>query len=136
MRLINKILFFTFLMLISSCEEYISDCDDCVEILPAQALLSIRVNNSSSSQSSYYVTVYRGKIEDNIIVDERETRWTYSIYVDINQEYSAVSTVILDNIEYTAVSSTTVKVIVTDDYCNKICYIITDNEIDLRLKYY
>ena len=110
-------------MIISSCEEYISDCDDCVEILPAQALLSLRVKNHSSSQSSYYVTVYRGKIEDNIIVDERETRWTYSIYVDINQEYSAVSTVILDNIEYTAVSSTTVKVIVTDDYCNKTCLI-------------
>lgn len=123
-------------MLSSSCEEYISNCDDCVEIMPSSALLSVKVNNSSGEQPSYNVTVYRGKIEDNIIIEERVTRWTFSFYVDINQEYSAVSTCFKNDVEYTAISSTTVRLKVTDEYCEKTCYIITDDEIDLRIKYY
>ena len=136
MRRIFKITGFISLILAFSCEKLeIYDCSNCLDSIPAEPTLYIKLRSALGNEPSYHVRVYKGKIEDNILIDERVTCCDFNIYGLINQEYSAIATQFADGIKYNIVSGTTIKVVSQDDFCEDVCYIVTDNEIDLRKKY-
>lgn len=131
-----KILAFISLLLVFSCEKLkIYDCNNCLDSIPYEVRLNIRLITLIGDDPSYLVRVYKGKIEDNILIDERTTRNEFHIFGFINQEYSAIATQVYNGIEYNIVSGTTIKVVSQDDYCEDVCYIVTDNEIDLRKRF-
>ncbi len=125
------------LLLIFSCEKMkIYNCDNCLDEMPYEVKLKIRlIPIFSFSEEGYYVRVYKGKIEDNILIDERTAWKEFDIYGLVNQEYSAISTQTVDGIEYNIVSSTTIKVESRDDYCEEVCYIVINDNIDLRKRF-
>lgn len=137
MKNLLKILLFALLTVTISCEEMgIYNCNDCLETEPNEAYIEINLTPVLGDESYYQVRVYKGKIEDNILIDESRTGSSYQILGRINQEYSAIATRILDGVEYNAVNGTIPKVTSKDDYCETVCFIVTDDVIDLRIRYY
>lgn len=101
--------------------------------MPYEVKLKIRL--IPIYDEGYYVRVYKGKIEDNILIDERNAWEGFYVNALVNQEYSAIATQISDNKEYNIVSSTTIKIESREDYCEEVCYIVTYDNIDLRIRY-
>jgi hypothetical protein len=103
--------------------------------MPGEVKLNIRLNAAIGDEPGYHIRIYKGKIEDNILIDERISWSDFHIYGFVNQEYSAIATQVVNGVEFNIVSSTTPKVVSQDDYCEEVCYIITNNNIDLRKRY-
>jgi len=136
MRTILKIFALALLTISISCEDLgIYDCDDCLDYEPYDTDIEIRLTPVIGQGESYHVKVYKGRIEDNILIDERYAWDSYEIYGKISQEYSAIATCIRNGVQYNAVNGTIPRVISKDDFCESVCFIVKDEEIDLRLRY-
>lgn len=124
-------------MLTFSCEKFkIYDCSNCLDEMPYEVKLTIRLKPVFTiDEEGYNVSVYKGKVDDKILIDERRAREDFFVYGLVNQEYSAIAWQIVDGVKYNIVSGTTIKVVSQDDFCEDECYIVTDNEIDLRKKF-
>ncbi len=103
--------------------------------MPYEVSITIRLTPLPPDVPDYQVRIYKGKIDDNILLDEFTAWEEFNIYGLVNQEYSAIATQIIDGQEYNIVGSTTIKVESQDDYCEEVCYIVTNDNIDLRRKY-
>jgi len=137
---ITKIL--TVLLLFSSCfltaceELYIVDCDECELIEPSTCTLKIELDNTWSSGILYDVTIYRGTLEDGVVIYNVKTYTTVYYQVPLNSEYTVTSSIQKSGNEYIAVDSTRPRVKVIEDACEDKCYWVVDNNLDLKIKYY
>ena len=132
-----EILILLFLSMFSSCDEMvIYDCNDCVTTEPTSCDLTILTDKSSSPYLQYHVDIYQGRIEDGILIDSFSTFVSTSITVNLNLEYTGVSTIEISGNTYRSINSVTPRAKELVDYCAEPCYVIEDNVLDLRLKYY
>ena len=110
------------------------NCSDCKFNEPDSADIKMLFTINSENPRVPLV-VYRGKVEDSLVdwVDTTHSETLY-LYVKTGQYYSVVA-------KYKAGAKTIYavdgdKIIVQNeaDYCNETCYIVTNNELDIRLK--
>jgi hypothetical protein len=121
---------------ILSCDKIIIvNCDNCVENEPANAELHLKLEPESYNDVT--VSVYRGPIDDNILIDSFVTSSTdYTYTVDLNTKYTFAA-------EYILISGKTVVVINTawprvkyeKEQCENNCYYTYDTTVNLKIKY-
>ena len=132
-----KITFIPLLLImfcLTACEDlYIVNCDDCELIEPTTCELNI---NLRADGTVHYITIYKGKIEDGLILFTTSRTSSFNYTVGLNSEYTVTAKVIRDNAVYTAVDATRPRVDVITDECEDTCYWIVHNNINLRFKYY
>ncbi len=132
-----KILLLLFLLIQSSCEDtIIYDCEDCNEKEPYDCELSIKLS-SFSATDYYHLTIYQGKIEDDIVIyDGVERLESIKIRVPLNAEYSVKAVYTKGERLFISINSIFPKVEYREDYCDVPCYFIKDYKVDMRIKYY
>ncbi|HCC70971.1 MAG TPA: hypothetical protein DEQ09_07470 [Bacteroidales bacterium] len=119
---------------LSACEDlYIVDCDNCLLIEPTTCLLNIEL---PSDRNLYDVTIYRGKLEDGLVLYEVSTYSPFVYEVGLNSEYTVTATVIINGKQYTAVDSTRPRVDVITDECDELCYWVVHKTVNLKIKYF
>ena len=119
----------------SSCDIFPNvNCDDCYSNKPDSA--EIKMSFSINSENPIVpLVVYKGKVED------RKVEWidttnkeTFYLYVKIDQYYSVVATYKSGARTIYAVDGDKITTRYVTDACKEDCYIITHNELDVRLK--
>ena len=121
---------------LTACEDlYIVDCSECELTEPTTCNLHIKLGQPISGRS-YDVTIYRGKIEDGIVIGNISSSTSFYHRVSLNSEYTVTATIVINGKEYTAVDSTRPKVDVITDSCDETCYYVVNRTINLKIKYY
>ncbi len=137
---ITKILILSLLLsfcFLTACEEiYIVDCDKCELIEPITCTLRIELGAVLGSNSLYDVTIYRGKIEDGVVIYNVTSHTSLNYTVGFNSEYTVTASVVINGKEYIAVDATRPKVDVITDACEETCYWVVNNTVNLKIKYY
>ena len=135
-----KILILPFLMsfcLLTSCEDlYMVDCSECTFTEPTSCLLRIELGETYNRGVPYEITIYRGTIEDGIVIFNQNIYTNFTYTVSINSEYTVTASVEENGKEYVAVDATTPRTRRIEDVCEETCYIVVDNTVDLEIKYY
>jgi hypothetical protein len=137
----NKVIrniIFPFLVLLFSCDKpgLFTSCKDCLTQEPVDAIIDAKID--PFTETNYYpeINVYEGNIEDGLLRNTYSAdRSTVSISVPINKKYTITATYYREGICYIAVDSATPRVKSESDKCDKPCYIVYDNKVDLRIKY-
>lgn len=121
---------------ITACEEIeLIDCSKCELIEPTTCNLQIELGEVLGG-SPYDVTIYRGTIEDGVVIYNTSINSSFYYTVSLNSEYTVTATVVINGKEYTAVDSTRPRVDVITDKCEETCYYVVDRTVNLKLKYY
>lgn len=138
MKIGLKILLLLFLLMQSSCEDtIIYDCEDCNEEEPSDCDLSIKLSTVYSATDTYRLTIYLGKVEDDMVIyDQVERLQSFKIRVPLNSEYTVKVVYKKDEKFYISINSIFPRVEYLEDYCEVPCYIIKDDKVDMRIKYY
>ena len=132
---IFRIILITSILFISGCEElYIVDCSECDVNEPTDCLLQIKLQVINGA-SAYDVTIYRGKIEDGVVVYNIGTASSFSYRVGLNSEYTVTATTVINGKVYTAIDSTRPKVKEITDACDDVCYWVINKSVNLKFKY-
>jgi hypothetical protein len=139
MKWIYRYLIFIFLIIAFSCDKLKQNvnCDDCTSAEPSETNLQITLDDKTEISNSTVVQVYEGLLEDNIL------HGTYyangpdlRVTVFINKKYTITASYkYRDGSRYVTVNSATPRVKYVPDQCQDPCYILYDNNVDLRLKY-
>ncbi|MEE4215016.1 MAG: hypothetical protein V2I34_08095 [Bacteroidales bacterium] len=139
---ITKIVILPFIVsmcLLTSCEDlYMVDCNECTYIEPKTCLLRIELGNEFNNPEPYEVTIYRGTLEDGVVVFNEiiYNVFSFNYSVSINTEYTVTASVEKNGTEYVAVDATTPRTRRIEDVCEETCYLVVDNSVDLEFKYY
>jgi hypothetical protein len=126
------------MVLLFSCDKpglFIS-CKDCSEEEPIQTQIDAKID--PFSVTNYYpdIKIYEGNIEDGLLIDTFTADTSpVSVAVHINKKYTITATYYRNGNYYTAVDSATPRVQLENNKCDKPCYIVYDNKVDLRIKY-
>ena len=121
---------------LTACEDlYIVDCSECELTEPTTCNLHIKLGQRINGRP-YEVIIYRGTIEDGIVIDSISSGTSFYHRVSLNSEYTVTATVVINGKEYTAVDSTRPKVDVITDACDETCYYVVNRTINLKIKYY
>ena len=122
---------------LTACEDfYIVDCDKCELIEPITCTLRIELGEVLGSNTLYDVTIYRGKIEDGVVIYNVTSHTSVNYTVGLNSEYTVTASVVINGKEYTAVDSTRPRVDVITNSCEETCYWVVNNTVNLKIKYY
>ena len=136
-KLIRNILF-PLLVLLFSCDKpglFVS-CSDCKEEDPVDVSLEIKIDPYELTNHSCEISIFEGNLEENILIGKYSAdKSPTSIKVRVNKKYTVTGTYYNYGIFYTAVDSATPKVQFESDLCEKPCYLVYDNKLDLRIKY-
>ncbi|MDT8401512.1 MAG: hypothetical protein RQ743_07450 [Bacteroidales bacterium] len=137
---ITKILTFQLLLgffFLTACEELdMIDCSECTVIEQKTCTLRIELGEVYGSGVLYDVTIYRGSIEDGVVIYNVRTYTSVYYTVSLNSEYAVTVSVEKFGKEYIAVDSTRPRVEVITDVCDETCYMVRDNTLYLEMKYY
>jgi hypothetical protein len=109
-------------------------CSDCQVNEPASADIKMlfTINNDNPRVP---LIVYKGKVEDaNVEWIDTSASETFYLYVKTGQFYSVVAKYKSGAKTIYAVDGDKITVQNESDYCNQNCYIVTNNELDIRLK--
>lgn len=140
MVFINKNIIWLYLSLfltLYSCSDklftYDIDCNDCYTVKPDSADIVIYISNKYSNTT---LTLYDGKAgSDNIIFSGLVEYYPEYFLVEVDKEYAAEVEYTKDGITYSVIDGTEIKAKRVTEYCGDECWVITNNELDLRLKY-
>lgn len=137
---ITKILILPFILslcFLTACEEiYTVDCSQCLAIEPTTCTLKIKFGAVPGSFIPYDVTIYRGKIEEGVVLYNVETITSVYYEVALNSLYTVTVSVMKNGKEYIAVDATRPRVDYITEACEEPCYYIVNNTLDLTIKYY
>jgi len=123
--------------LLTSCEELFTvDCNECEYTEPKTCRLNIELGESLNTRDPYELTIYRGTIEDGVVIYNEIVYNSFSYTVSINSEYTVTASVEKNGKQYTAVDATTPRTRLIEDVCEETCYLVVDNSVDLELMYY
>lgn len=121
---------------LTACEEiYFVDCSECEIQEPSTCNLHIKLDDEISG-SRYDVTIYRGTIQDGVVIYRTSINTSFYYEVSLNSEYTVTATIEKYGKEYTAVDSTRPKVDIITDSCDETCYYVINKTVNLRIKYY
>jgi hypothetical protein len=136
MRLFISIVLLLFLT--ASCDEKLYtgdvDCEECYTEMPQDADLVIDL----TLNSRYWkvpVTVYKGDVENNIIVASDTAYDTpFYVYVPVNNKYSVKVEYKKNDAVLYIIDGTKLKVKSVSDACDESCYVIEGEYLDARIK--
>jgi ribosome-associated translation inhibitor RaiA len=137
MKILSKIILSIIIVCCFSCEDrgLIVKCSDCLSEEPIDAELNIKVGSNHSSIETI-INVYEGNIEDSVLYSTLKTvNQNAYIKVTLNKKYTVTATYKEQNDLYVAIDSATPRVRFEKSQCDKPCYFVYDNDVDLRLKY-
>lgn len=136
-RLYIKLLSLVVFTLLFSCETplYV-DCEECYADQPVDCIVEILVGNDYGAYNSVDVVIYFGRMEDGVIVNTFKTSYSANFRALINNEYTIVATTLADGREYRAVNSVKPEYQLIEGMCEEDCYIIRDNVVNMKLKYF
>jgi len=135
MKNIVKILMFLVLLILFSCEGFeLITCDNCLYEEPSVASLFISISSGPGSGYFHNIVIYKGKIEDGIVLDSFNTQYAVSREVSLNTEYTVTASVILDGKTYVCTDSAIPRTKIYSG-CDEICYYVVDDKVNLNLKY-
>ena len=124
------------IILLFSCEGWeMVSCDSCLYEEPTVADLHISLSNGEATQGIYTVTIYKGKLEDGIVLESFETYLSTQREVSLNTEYTVTASTTINGNTYVSVGSVVPRV-KTHYGCDDVCYYVVNDKIRLRLKYY
>jgi hypothetical protein len=137
----NRVLIFFVLsaiMIFLSCDDQLLfiQCSDCTESEPVYTDLVAKLDNDIGNGFISNVNIYEGNIEDSILLGTYavvNSIWMFS--VPVNKKYTLSVTYEIDGVTYIAIDSATPRVRYERDRCEKPCYIVYDNTVNLRIKY-
>jgi hypothetical protein len=136
---IIKYIFFYILLLILSCDEQglIVNCSDCISDEPKTATIEIKLDRFKTSPNTATVKIYKGNIEDNILIVTLIATEAFLKYsVTINEKYTFTATYTTSyGKTYIAVDSAYPKVRYETDQCDEPCYFVYDKAVNLKIKY-
>ena len=132
-----KIMSLVLFTLLFSCETplYVN-CEECFAEYPLDCTVDILLGADYGDQQKYELAIYLGKMEDGVLIESFEAYYNTNFTALINNEYTIVATTILNDREYRAVNSVKPKAQLIEGVCEEDCYIIKNNSVNLKLKYY
>jgi hypothetical protein len=131
------ILSIPFIIGLTSCEEKLYygtvDCSECYQIKPDSADLIVNLT-ANGIYRAVPLTFYRGNIETGQ-VEYVDTAYTspYYLWVAVNRYYSVKAEYARGNTVIYAVDGTEIEVLKVPDACDKECYIIRHESLDVEL---
>lgn len=136
-RVIAGFVSFLALAFFFSCEKTFPGmilCIDCLDNEPLTAKLKLKLS-ADYSYKSINIDIYEGNLEDSILYRTLETSATSSeIIVPINKKYTLVAKYHIFFDDFYVVNSVTPTAIYDEVQCEKPCYYVINNVVNLRLK--
>jgi hypothetical protein len=122
----------------SACDEKIFtgniDCNDCDIVKPEMADLVVDLT-ISNKYPAVPVVIYEGDAEKNdIVFTDTAFATPYYLYVPVNQKYSVRAEYRDGDQVIFAIDGTNLKVLSVTDACDARCYVIENENMDVRLK--
>ena len=133
---IPGILSWTVLVILFSCENPLlfNRCPDCYHTEPLNAEIIAKITYSSSGMPTT-IRVYEGNPDDGILLSTYRGRYSQLKFsVKLNKLYTVTATYNNSGKSYIAVDSASPGVRNEQVLCDQPCFLIYDNEIDLRIK--
>jgi len=129
---------FAVIVLLFSCNDRILfvNCSECVTDEPLKADIKLKIEPETGNWVD--IKVYRGVIEDSIIVDSFTTDspdYTYSGELNTRYTFTAEYLFSVSGKRIIAVNSAWPRVRYEKKQCQNPCYYIYDNVVNLRIKY-
>lgn len=125
------------LLLLFACSDkfMIVPCTDCLTDEPTSTVIRIQIESDTYYEAK--LKIYRGPIEDNILLDSVQTsELEYSYHADINSIYTFTAEYIdKKGRKIIAVDSAYPRVRFETRQCENDCYYVYDNKVNLRVKY-
>jgi ribosome-associated translation inhibitor RaiA len=125
-----------------SCDEVdiaLINCNECTVEEPTRAQLELkleRLGKYALSNSTIYITVYEGNLEDGVVFKSLQTtNYATDISVPLNKDYTVTAKYYIDGNDYIAVDSATPQVKYDKNNCDEPCYYVTNKSVNLRLRY-
>ena len=137
MRIVIRALLLITFVFFFSCEKQglFVKCSECTEEEPLKAKLEVKLDINYSGAVTV-INVYEGNLEDNVLYSTHTVSGTKTtISVGLNKKYTVTASYNKADKYYIAVDSATPRVAYNKDQCDKPCYYVYDNIVDLRLKY-
>jgi hypothetical protein len=126
------------LLMLFSCDEkaVFVNCSECVADEPVSA--SIKLKLEPETGNWIIVNVYRGVVEDSVLVDSFTTDSPdYTYNGDVNTKYTFTAQYLsASGKTYVAVDTAWPRVKYEKRQCQDPCYFIYDNNVNLRIKYH
>jgi hypothetical protein len=126
------------LLVLFSCDEkpVFVNCNECVADEPLTA--GIKIKLEAETGNWVLINVYRGAIEDSVLVDTITTDsvdYTYTGEVNTKYTFTAEYHIVSGKI-IVAVDTAWPRVKYEKQQCQDPCYFIYDNNVNLRIKYH
>jgi hypothetical protein len=129
---------FPTLILLLSCDKqdmFIS-CNNCTEKEPLTVMLNVKIDPSAITNCQVAIRLYDGNLEDSILLSNYTSENSATaISVSVNKKYTITATYYRYGISYTAIDCVTPGVRFESELCEKPCYFVYNNKVDLRIKY-
>jgi hypothetical protein len=129
---------FAVLLILFSCDEKVLfvNCGECVADEPTTADIKLKLEPETGNW--VFVNVYRGVVEDSVLVDSFTTDSVdYTYHGDVNTKYTFTAQYLSSSGKtYVAVDTAWPRVKYEKQQCQDPCYFIYDNNVNLRIKYH
>jgi hypothetical protein len=136
-RIFSYILLFATAVILSCDESFvIVKCSECLESEPVEAKITVEFENYDVYNIN--LTIYEGKLEDNIVLGSYTNPVnSMEYYFPINKKYTFKAEYTdRKGVKYTAVNSVYPRVIMELEQCSvSPCYYVYDNKLNMKLKY-
>lgn len=110
------------------------DCDECYTDKPEKADLVLELTLSNVF-TEVPVEVYEGDIEDNqLVYSDTAYESPFFVYVPANKKYAVKATYRKDEKTLHVINATKLKVLLVTDACDDNCYVIQNENVDMRIK--
>jgi len=133
---ISRILSWLILVILFSCENPLlfNRCPDCFHTEPLNAEIIAKITSSNYGMPTT-IRVYEGNLEDGILLGTYESIYSeIKFSVKVNKFYTVTATYYQLGKFYIAVDSASPGVRDEKLLCDQPCFLIYDNELDLRIK--
>jgi len=137
-RILSGIASFLMLTFCFSCEKTFPGlilCTDCLDNDPLVAKLEIKLS-PDYFYKSVIIDIYEGNVEDSVLYKSYETSVPgFKVFVPINKKYTLVARYYIPD-DYFLVVNSVLPVSKYDEMqCEKPCYYVVDNLVNLKLKH-
>ncbi|MDP4188433.1 MAG: hypothetical protein Q8907_06590 [Bacteroidota bacterium] len=131
-------LFLLFFLAMTGCSDEMSsilaDCDNCENQQPYEAALNVKLTVNEENPR-VPISIYQGKYEyNNVILNDTLSQENVHYDLPVNKNYSVVARYKMGNKTVYAIDGDQVKAKNSSTYCNTNCWIVTEGNVDVRLK--
>ena len=130
-----------FILFCNSCDKkwitFNIDCNECYTNKPDSSDLILEFSEEYIGSEGIQFILYEGDVENNNII-KIDTSYTgkFYFYTQVNKNYSVRSNYkTKDNKTYSVINGTKLKTKYVEDVCDNNCWVIVNDEIDLKVSY-